>query len=359
MGRAAMKPCSSMKQNTRGFSLVELMVAITIGLIILVSVSGIFITSKTSYNVQDRLARLQENARFAMLYIMKDLRMAGYYGCVPEFNASTLSNSLNTPAGMAFQLTAPLEGLKAGAAAWLPTGSVSVPTGMVSGSDAIAMVLANSSDASLGLTAEMADVTDPVTVAATTLVKKGDVVTVADCAHTDVFQITDVNPSGSNVVLEHAVSASPAPGNATGSLGKTYSPTGGKLIKFVYRRYYIGTGASGVPALFRDGTEGPQELVEGIERMRILYGEDKSTPPDGIPDIYVTPDLVTDWGKVLSVRVGILAVTTSDKAEAGDIDTTSYDIDGDNNTDFTAPGDRNKRRVFLATVMLRNSHEPK
>jgi type IV pilus assembly protein PilW len=354
-----MKPGSSMKQKTKGFSLVELMVAITIGLIILVSVSGIFITSKKSYNVQDRLARLQENARFAMLYIMKDLRLAGYYGCVTEFDPSTLSNSLNTPVGMTFQLAAPLEGLKAGAAAWLPTMNPSLPAGMAAGSDAIAMVLANSSDASLGLTAEMADVTDPVTVAATTLVKKDDIVTVADCSHTDVFQVTGVNPSGGDIQLAHAPSASPAPGNATGSLGHTYGPTGGKLIKFAYRRYYIGTGASGVPSLFRDGTEGQQELVEGIERMRILYGEDRSSPPDGIPDVYVTPDLVTDWGKVISVRIGILAVTTNDKAETTDIDTTSYDIDGDGNTDFTAPGDRNKRRVFLATVMLRNAHEPK
>jgi len=377
-----MKPYSLATQKVRGFSLVELMVAITIGLIILVAVSGIFITSKKSYNVQDRLARLQENARFAMQFIMKDLRLAGYYGCVADFDTSTLSNSLNSTTGLVFQLSTPIEGLKAGNSAWNPSGNTSMPTGSTSvtskesvcpntigsvctGTDAIAVLLANPSDASLIVTAEMADLTDPVTVASSTQVKKNDIVTVADCSHTDVFQVTDVTTSGSNMILQHAVSSTPAPGNATASLGHIYGiqgPNGnptGELIKFVYRRYYIGTGASGLPSLFRDGTEGQQELVEGIENMRILYGVDTDNPPDGIPNVYLKPDSIaaTDWPKVVSVRVGILAMTTNDKAETTDIDKNSYDIDGDGSTDFTGPGDRNKRRVFLATVTLRNKHE--
>jgi type IV pilus assembly protein PilW len=187
-------------------------------------------------------------------------------------------------------------------------------------------------------------------------------VTVADCSHADVFQITGITASGSNSVIAHAASASPppgTPGNSTGTLGQSYGPSGGRLIKFAYRRYYIGTGSSGLPALFRDGTEGQQEIVEGIENMRILYGVDKDDPPDGIPNVYLKPDALAtaDWKKVVSVRVGILAMTVNDKAETTDTDSTAYDVDGDTVTDFTAPGDRNKRRVFLSTVMLRNKHE--
>jgi len=370
-----MKPYSLATQKVRGFSLVELMVAITIGLIILVAVSGIFITSKKSYNVQDRLARLQENARFAMQYLMKDLRMAGYYGCVSDFDSTTLSNSLNSTASLPIQLAVPLEGLKAGNSAWNPSGNTSMPTGSTSvtskdsacpntigsictGTDAIAVTLANPSDASYDITKEMADVTDPVTIASTNPINKYDVIAVADCSHADIFQVTDKSTASGNIELAHDTSGG-SPGNSSASLGHLYGPSGGKVIKFIYRRYYIGTGASGLPSLFRDGTEGQQELVEGIENMRILYGLDTDTPPDGIPNVYVKPDSIAaaDWPKVVSVRVGILAMTTSDKAENTDTDTAAYDIDSDGNTDYTGPGDRNKRRVFLATVTLRNKHE--
>lgn len=383
-----MRSLSLMPQKTKGFSLVELMVAVTIGLIILVSVSAIFITSKKSYNVQDRMARLQENARFAMQYIMKDVRVAGYYGCLTDFDTSTVTSSLNSVAGMSsFNMTIPIEGLKAGSSTWYPSLGTAIPTGTTTvtskesscpgvvgsrctNTDAIAILIANPSETSpdgitnphgLDVTADMADETSNITVAATTLVKVNDVITVSDCSNADVFQVTGITSGGGNSVIEHAVSSPPpgTPGNSTGTLGHQYRPSGGKLIKFTYRRYYIGTGSSGLPALFRDGTEGQQEIVEGIENMRILYGVDTNDPPDGIPNVFLKPDdpTITDWKRVVSVRVGILAMTVNDKAESTDTDSAGYDVDGDSVTDFTAPGDRNKRRVFLSTVMLRNKHE--
>src|SRR3989344_1059020 len=387
-----MRSLSLMPQKTKGFSLVELMVAVTIGLIILVSVSAIFITSKKSYSVQDRLARLQENARFAMQYIMKDVRMAGYYGCLTDFDTSTVTSSLNDVPGVSsFVMTLPIEGLKAGTSTWYPSLTTAMPTGTTTvaskesacpgtvgsrctNTDAIAVLIANPSETAnpslaspydypngLDITAEMADETSPVTVAASPLIKVNDIITVSDCSNADVFQVTGITSSGGNSVLEHAVSAPPpgTPGNSTGTLGHQYRPSGGKLIKFTYRRYYIGTGSSGLPALIRVGTEGQQEIVEGIENMQILYGVDTNDPPDGIPNVFLKPDdpTITDWKRVVSVRVGILAMTVNDKAESTDTDSTAYDVDGDSVTDFTAPGDRNKRRVFLSTVMLRNKHE--
>jgi hypothetical protein len=77
----------------------------------------------------------------------------------------------------------------------------------------------------------------------------------------------------------------------------------------------------------------------------------------GQVNIYLRPgatNLVstTDWSTVNSIRIGILARTVNTKDT--DIDTTAYDVDGDGVTDFTAPGDRNKRRVFQAVILLRN-----
>ena len=56
---------------------------------------------------------------------------------------------------------------------------------------------------------------------------------------------------------------------------------------------------------------------------------------------------------MVSVRIGILARTIDDKNT--DLDSGSYDVDGDGTNDFTAPGDRYRRRVFQAVVQARNT----
>ena len=61
-----------------GFSLIELMVAITISLILLAGVSQVFLSSKTSYNLQDGMGRLQENARFALDIMSSSIGQGGY-----------------------------------------------------------------------------------------------------------------------------------------------------------------------------------------------------------------------------------------------------------------------------------------
>jgi len=69
------------KHNTnkqRGLSLVELMVAITISLVLMAGVGQIFISTKTSYNLQNGLGRLQENARYALDILALNVGKAGY-----------------------------------------------------------------------------------------------------------------------------------------------------------------------------------------------------------------------------------------------------------------------------------------
>ena len=66
----------------RGFSLVELMVAMVLGLIILGALILTFTANKRSYESQNTFARIQENGRYAMDLIIKDLRLAGYWGGV-------------------------------------------------------------------------------------------------------------------------------------------------------------------------------------------------------------------------------------------------------------------------------------
>ena len=72
----------SLKSKTPGFTLVELMVAITIGLIILAVLSQVYVGSKRTYRSQEALSRLQENGRYAIDFLGRDLRVAGYMGCI-------------------------------------------------------------------------------------------------------------------------------------------------------------------------------------------------------------------------------------------------------------------------------------
>jgi type II secretory pathway pseudopilin PulG len=62
-----------------GFTLVEIMVAIVLGLVILAGVFQTFRTQHDSYIVQDQVAAMQQNLRAAMYLITRDLQMAGWY----------------------------------------------------------------------------------------------------------------------------------------------------------------------------------------------------------------------------------------------------------------------------------------
>jgi len=67
------------KARQAGLSLVELMVAVTIGLFLLLVVANLFIGSKQTYTNQDNLSRLQENGRFAIALMGKAVREAGFH----------------------------------------------------------------------------------------------------------------------------------------------------------------------------------------------------------------------------------------------------------------------------------------
>ncbi len=73
-----------------GFSLVELMVAMTIGLGLTLVVAQLFLGSRQIQATQDDLARIQEGARFAVELLAKELRMAGYksFDSTGDFDAA-------------------------------------------------------------------------------------------------------------------------------------------------------------------------------------------------------------------------------------------------------------------------------
>ena len=77
---------------SRGFSLVELMVAVTLGLVLMLGLSSVFISSKQGYRVQESSGRMQESLRFALDIIGRELRHADFWAGVP---ASEVRNGVS------------------------------------------------------------------------------------------------------------------------------------------------------------------------------------------------------------------------------------------------------------------------
>jgi type IV pilus assembly protein PilW len=77
----------SRQRRQAGIGLVEIMVALVVSSLLIGGLIQIFSSNKQAYVLQDEMSRLQENGRFAFHFLMKDLRMAGYFGCRTMFRS--------------------------------------------------------------------------------------------------------------------------------------------------------------------------------------------------------------------------------------------------------------------------------
>lgn len=336
-------------RKQRGLTLVELMIAMTIGLLLLGGITSIMISSRQTYRVNEALSRMQDNARFAFQVLSRDIRMAGYFGCVGS--DVTPTNTLNGPTDFLWNFKQTIYGYEAtSATAWnlTPDSSITSPLG---GRDII-VVRGASGD---GTSAPVKVLDHPggtppgsanLKVSDASGLKESDVVMVTDCLGAAVFQITGccAGTPGFDNVIHNTGSPSIVPGNLTKELGKEY--TGGEVLKITTRSYYIRTNDAGRPALYRKvGTADVEEVVEGIENMQIQYGED--TNGDITADIYRGADAVADWSKVVSVRVSLLMQTIDDNIAGA---TQPYTFNGGT----TTPTDRRLRQVYSTVITLRN-----
>ncbi len=199
------------QNNESGFSLVELMVAMVISLILIGAAAGIYLTSKKSYNLQEDLGRIQENARFALEFIKYDIRMAGYYGCADD--PTSVTNHVNGSGGTLFDSSNSIQGINSAAATsvWLPdNGSLGI-TDIRLGTDAITISYLGSGDITV-TTPYMNTHSAALHASTGNALKKGDIVAVTDCYATDIFQITSNNPDTSGTVGHNTGTGSP--GNA-------------------------------------------------------------------------------------------------------------------------------------------------
>jgi type IV pilus assembly protein PilW len=339
----------NLRRKMQGLSLIEILIALAIGSLLVLGLVEVFAASRTAYQLSTGLARVQENGRFAMEYLQRDLRMAGHLGCVNDqarFLPANISGTrlalastfvgagssdfsdLDTPlrfdigihgheaAGTASGDTLDLSTLSEGAADdWTPAINGDIFDDMiapVAGSDVVELrfFLPNgaqmtsfdpaASPVTLGFVAGQ----EPrLTEGATDPGLFG----VSDCMNAAVFQATSRGSNSMTVAAGSGINESTLTGNESFVGGQARIYRAESIV------YYVGLKENGQPALYRlrygtapGGEElvpSNEELVEGIESLQLQYGQDSvtqylATPTGNIGTSAVASELVepTDLG---------------------------------------------------------------
>jgi type IV pilus assembly protein PilW len=329
---------------SRGFSLVELMVAMTLSLILIAGALSVLYTSKVTFYENERVARLQENGRAAVELMLRDMRAGGYRGCAQNV---TFTNTLTNPTGLLWNFAAPVQGFEyTGPATWSPALDAAIASPR-NGSDVVAVRTSPIDAPAFATDASMAGPTADVSVAkaATDTLADNSTVMISDCTAAAVFSVSTFTDSGTTATLAHGAT----------DLGAVF-PAGARVVPVDTIIYYIRDSATvrnGVrnPSLWRVvGAGAPQELVEGIESMQILYGVD--TDGDRLVNSYAKASAVgaANWNRVVSVSIAMLVRSTEPNATQND--PRVYTLLGTNVGPFN---DRYERTLYTTTVTLRNN----
>ncbi|WP_292563539.1 PilW family protein [Methylomonas sp.] len=344
-----------------GMTLIEILIAMLLGVFLLAGVLQIFINSKQTYRMQEGLSRLQENGRFAMEFISQDVRMAGFFGCLSNnFSMANVENELNDQSDFAWDIANPLMGYND------VDNTFAVISNVVVGTDVIAVrglsgdgipLIAPYSDAAQMFVDPTFNADCPAGSATTCHI--GEILMVTDCSQGTIFQATNTTDigGGSGVNVVHSANNTFTPGNSPpATFNKSYGP-GSQIARLQTYAYYIRLNPGNQPSLYRSeltttgndtNAVSAQELIEGIEDMQITYGVD--TDANGTPNSFLPANniIAANWPQVVSVRISLLARTIENNLSANPV---PYDYNEANNI---MPADRRLRRVFTTTIALRN-----
>jgi len=336
-------------RNDSGFTMIELMVSLLIAMILLGGVFQIFVKSSDGYRRLEGLAAVLDNGRFAMSFMQSTLQGAGYIGC--RSSNVIINNNLNTPTNYAWNFAQPIIGYDdAGGGVWSPVLDASITTPLA-GSDIITV------RGAIGppdvVTLVMGAPTSAVQISGANSFGPGTILLASNCnGNVDIFQKTDTAAG----TAAHGTMAGFTPGNANSGLSTTFAP-GANVVAIGTTTFYLRVSVNGVNSLYViQGANLPLELVEGVDGMQILYGVTTNT--DTSANQYLTANNVTDWTKVVSVRVALLLRTVNTVTRNPDINV--YNLLGVNYPPGALAGnairynDLRLRRIFTTTITLRN-----
>lgn len=328
----------AIRHSQRGMSLVELMIAIAIGLIVLAGVTTIFVTNNKTRQELEKTSRQIENGRYAMQLLADDLQTAGFLGSyVPPTTAPGLA-TLPDPCSTNLSVIdgarlLHIQGYDDPASGTI--GALTCLSDVKSGTDIL--VVRRAGTCAVGAT--------------------GCDAFLNGAPH---FQASGCSTDSSSYLFGTASSAL--------TLKKVNCTATADIRRYRTHIYFIANnniGTDGVPTLKRaelGTTMSIVPLVDGIENIQFEYGID--TNNDGTPDLYTADPssyggcsgsaCVQNWWNVMAVKINLLARNT--QSTPGYMDSKAYTLglDASGNPNVVAPGGSYKRHEYSATVHLAN-----
>lgn len=319
-----MKPVTFATPGQQGFSLVELMISVTIGLL-LVAAMGTLVANNSAHRQEvEQASRQIENGRYAVQVIGEDLHHAGFFG---EYNPLTDIDPLTfapplptalpdpcntTPATLDDAMPLAIQGYDAPGTLPAALAACLDAANWVAGTDILLVrraattttALASLTTGRVYLQSRPAGyvLNDGSAGAAAFTLTKKDGTTLADIRQYTV----------------HIYFLSPC-SVPSGSANCSAAADGGKPIPTLKRLELTDNGAGG-------RTMKVVPMVEGIEALEIDYGIDTSPAPStGTPDTYRTiPASLAEWGNVVAARIQLVA--RNNEASPGFTDAKTYDM---------------------------------
>lgn len=321
----------ALPQKQSGLSLIEIMIAVTLGLILMAGLIQFFVGSKQTFQVLDSINGMQENGRYALRVITDSLHAADHWGGVESSDVSgsaAVTGIGGCDSTWIFKISEGIRGYEGAATSPLPSGCIANTADYLPNSDAFVVRHAGGTFASGAVASTTGtDIWVRTTIAGTAAIMPGASIPAAD----------------TNGVYNYPYDLEAyfiRPCSVRAGTACAATDDGGKPI----------------PTLVRLALDGnvlkEQALVSGVEQMQIEYGVDSNA--DTNADFYATAtaiDTANQWSKVASVRISL--VMRSD--QRGKIaDTTTYTLPGGySHTPTTA--DRNyTRKVFTRLIQIRN-----
>ena len=324
---------SPARRRSLGFTLVELMVSLVLGLIVTGAALAMFMTNQRVYTTTESLGRVQENVRTAYELMARDMREVAGTPCEADLPVVNILNSPNSRWWSTLDgRVRGFDGATAFSSVYTGDEAFSTAAGVrLAGTDAIE--LRSMVSEATALAANQASTSPQFTLqTAAHGLTAGDLVMVCDFNHAAVFQINSV--AGDKI----GYGTSGTPGNCTTGLGfsnpanctggglvypfqgnTTIQPQGNAIMaRLRMARWYIANNSRGGRSLYQTivvnnaGTLGPfkQEIADGVQNMRLQYLVQGATT-------YVDAGSVNaaDWNtaRILAVRV---ILTVRDRANA-------------------------------------------
>lgn len=350
-------------KRQQGFSIIELLIAVTLGLILTVGLISVFINSKQGYRVQESRSRMQENGRFALDYLTRAARLADFWGSVPPGQIRIDSPApftggcgLQLQSGSYANLTDGIRGYDGAAAA--PTDLASCISNFVPQSDGMVI---RYGDPDLVVSKQASTAATTAALLAAAADNGSAFVRVLAGRSATIFNALN------GTAMNNALNTAPFKEDA---IAPALPPPPGALINYRYRAelYYLrmSDAADGpvTPSLYysRNVTSGSNSstlataLVDGIEMMQLEYGLD--TNGDQLADRYMAASAIAagNWGQVVAVRVNLIV-----RGDTLDnfTDSSSYNMAGGYTYTPASADQKYQRMQLVKEVQLRNRTKPR